>query len=206
MQEAEAGNPLYSGSKRARPASTPFKKVEGFALHHFGGVWRSIGPSSTPNSNDVWFRPEACLQMARTMGGRRQLWRSGYRLRWSWVGSRVSQGFGSLMLLNQWCTIVLPGRQSIFWGGIPARFQLGDLQNRSPGRGRLPPREVWRAGLDDRRDLVMVECLSNPPVAIVFLFESGPQIVKVFGSKGPGGRLDPHDRRFSDRKHYKVLP
>ncbi len=45
----------------------PSKKVEGEALHLFGGVWRSIGLVSTPNLNDFRLRPEPWLQMARTL-------------------------------------------------------------------------------------------------------------------------------------------
>ncbi len=43
------------------------QKVEGFALHLFGRVWRSIGPAWTPNVNDFLLRPKTWLQMARTL-------------------------------------------------------------------------------------------------------------------------------------------
>ena len=42
--EAGAENRLYLGSKRAHRPADPYKKVEGEALHLFGGVWRPIGP------------------------------------------------------------------------------------------------------------------------------------------------------------------
>ncbi len=54
------------GNGPDRPPN-PSKKVEGEALHLFGRVWRSIGPLSTPNIDDVRLRPEPWLQKAEPL-------------------------------------------------------------------------------------------------------------------------------------------
>ncbi len=44
------------------------KKLEGFALHLFGRVWRPIGPLRTPQIDDFRLRPKPWLQIPRTLG------------------------------------------------------------------------------------------------------------------------------------------
>ncbi len=43
------------------------KKVGGFALRLFGGVWKPIAPVQTPNTNDFLLRLKSGLQLAKTL-------------------------------------------------------------------------------------------------------------------------------------------